>query len=81
MLDVIQRECSSSTPTHWAFKNLLWVGAGTKNEWMNECLTTPQHENRSAIVCQKSRYQDMNPVPMNSEVNVLATAPSEVFRV
>ena len=22
------------------------------NEWMNECLTTPQHENRSAIGCQ-----------------------------
>ena len=21
-------------------------------EWMNECLTTPQHENRSAIGCQ-----------------------------
>ena len=21
-------------------------------QWMNECLTTPQHENRSAIGCQ-----------------------------
>ena len=23
-----------------------------QDEWMNECLTTPQHENRSAIGCQ-----------------------------
>ena len=22
--------CSGLTPTHWAFKNLIWVGAGTK---------------------------------------------------
>ena len=26
-------------------------------EWMNECLTTPQHENKSAIGCQNMAHQ------------------------
>ena len=36
-------------------QSAMMVAAGMSsivNEWMNECLTTPQHKNKSAIGCQ-----------------------------
>ena len=34
------------------FPNSCSFNTHAPNEWINECLTTPQHKNKSAIGCQ-----------------------------
>ena len=45
------------------------------NGWKNECLTTPQHENRSAIGCQNkvdawNGYQIKNKIKLKHSVEL-----------
>ena len=55
----------SDVPLH--HKRTLYHGM---NEWMNECLTTPQHENRSAIGCQNNSTMERNLAPLLPNENL-----------
>ena len=46
----IQSKLLQLTDKDWSHPDL--ASAKCLHNWMNECLTTPQHEKRSAIGCQ-----------------------------